>query len=97
MSGDSESRIRRVCAELADFLVEKNRSYGDSALQPLAVFSRASAAERMAVRIDDKLSRIARGSEYPGDDTIKDLAGYFILALVERSGRDGGGHGETTE
>lgn len=81
---EPEATIRDVCRELADLLVEKNRSYGNSALEPLAVMSRLTARERLAVRIDDKLSRIARGHEYPGDDTLRDLAGYLVLALVER-------------
>ncbi len=34
------------------------------------------------VRIDDKLSRLQKGQEYPGDDTVKDLAGYLILRMV---------------
>jgi len=33
-------------------------------------------------RIDDKLSRLARGSEFPGDDTVLDLAGYLILRRI---------------
>ena len=46
------------CGALADLLVAKNRQYGDSALQPLRLFSRADAVEQLRVRIDDKLSRI---------------------------------------
>jgi hypothetical protein len=82
--GPSEAAIRRVTSDLADLLCEKNRAYGDSALKPLRVFSKAQAVEQIFVRIDDKLSRISRGSEFPGDDTIRDLAGYLILLLVAR-------------
>lgn len=78
-----ETEIRGMCAELADFLVEKNRAYGNSAAQPVGVFAkRLNPLDQIDVRIDDKLSRIARGAEYPGDDTIKDLAGYLILRMV---------------
>lgn len=40
------------------------------------------AVEQINVRIDDKLSRLARGNEYPGDDTELDLIGYLILKRV---------------
>lgn len=78
-----ETEIRGMCTELADFLVEKNRAYGNSAAQPVGVFAkRLNPLDQIDVRIDDKLSRLARGAEYPGDDTIKDLAGYLILRMV---------------
>jgi len=60
-------------------LQAKNASYGNSALDPICCFSKASALEKIKVRIDDKLSRIKRGSEYAGDDTVNDLIGYLIL------------------
>jgi hypothetical protein len=34
------------------------------------------------VRIDDKLSRFARGGEFPGDNDIDDLIGYLVLLKV---------------
>lgn len=60
-------------------LLAKNAAYGDSAANPVRIFSRANATEQLLVRIDDKLSRIARGHEVLGDDTILDLIGYLIL------------------
>lgn len=74
--------ILTVCIDLAAFLAGKNISYGDSALNPIGIFSKASPREQMFNRIDDKLNRIKNGSEYPGDDTIVDLVGYLILLLV---------------
>jgi len=78
-----EGPIRKKCQELADFLVEKNRSYGNSVVEPVSIFARRlDKLSQVDVRIDDKLSRLRSGSEYPGDDTVKDLAGYLILRLV---------------
>jgi hypothetical protein len=78
-----ENEIRAECAALADFLVEKNRAYGNSAADPCRIFAkRAGALMQIDCRIDDKLSRLARGSEFPGDDTVLDLAGYLILRRV---------------
>lgn len=74
--------ISDVCAEVRDMLLAKNKSYGDSALAPVRVFSRADATEQLLVRIDDKLSRIARGHVYADEDTVLDLIGYLILLRI---------------
>ena len=74
--------ILEVCQETTQMLIDKNKSYGNSAFEPQRVFSKASTREQLLVRIDDKLSRVASGQEYPGDDTIKDLIGYLILLLA---------------
>lgn len=60
-------------------LLAKNKSYGDSAFNPLRVFSKADAEEGLRVRIDDKLSRMARGTSFQGDNDVLDLIGYLIL------------------
>ena len=77
-----QKSIREVCNEIADFLIEKNKSYGNSALEPVRILSKVESTEQIRVRIDDKLSRLACGTEYAGDDTIKDLVGYFVLLIV---------------
>lgn len=78
----AHKEILNVCNELADFLIEKNKSYGNSALDPVRIFSNSDNVEQLKVRIDDKLSRFARGSEYPGDNDIDDLLGYLVLLKV---------------
>jgi len=70
------------CEELAEFLKKKNRSYGDSALDPIRIFSKADKAEQIKVRLDDKINRLKQGGEYPGDNEIRDLAGYLILLSI---------------
>ena len=79
--------IVNVCDEVKAMLLQKNAAYGDSALSPVRVFSRSDAQEQLLVRIDDKLSRIARGNEFNGDDTVLDLIGYLILLRVARGKR----------
>lgn len=81
--GEFEAAVRAECAAVANMLVEKNRAYGNSALDPVRVFSKASAEEQLLVRIDDKLSRLARGSD-AGEDVVLDLLGYLILLRVAR-------------
>ena len=63
-------------------LLAKNESYGNSALEPMRVFSRADPLEQLRVRIDDKISRLARGKEFPGDNDVNDLIGYLILYKI---------------
>jgi hypothetical protein len=77
--------IAQVCDDVKRVLLEKNRAYGNSALDPVRIFSKADPVEQLNVRIDDKLSRIARGSEYAGDDTELDLIGYLVLRRVART------------
>ena len=78
--------IRAECAAVLAMLLAKNAAYGDSATRPLRVFSRASSEEQLLVRIDDKLSRIARGSD-AGEDVVLDLIGYLVLLRVVRNER----------
>ena len=85
-----EKEIRAKCYELAEFLVEKNMSYGNSAAEPVGIFAkRLDNLAQIDVRIDDKLNRIAKGKEYPGDDTLKDLTGYLILRMIVKEAKDG--------
>lgn len=80
---DFESEVRSVLQEIGDMLIEKNRAYGNSALDPVRIFSKASNVEQILVRIDDKLSRLARGSA-AGEDVEKDLLGYLVILRVAR-------------
>ena len=77
-----QAQIKEVCDEIADFLIKKNQAYGNSAADPVRVFSKVDTLEQINVRIDDKLSRIKRGNEFDGDDTELDLIGYLILKRV---------------
>ena len=65
-------------------LCEKNRKYGDSALNPARIFSKADATEQIKVRIDDKLNRIKNAQDDDTEDAVKDLTGYLILFMIAR-------------
>ena len=65
--------------------MEKNKAYGDSAIQPENIFSKLDNAQAICARIDDKLSRIKnRGLDDATEDTLDDLIGYLILLKVAR-------------
>lgn len=75
--------------DCANLLLEKNLAYGDSALNPIRIFSKAEADEQIRVRLDDKLSRMMRGAadaraNIP-EDTVRDLVNY--LALLQAAER----------
>ncbi len=73
--------ITAITGELRDLLLAKNDAYGNSALDPLRIFSRADPIEQLNVRLDDKLSRLARGHP-AGEDVEWDIMGYLILKRV---------------
>ena len=82
---DPSDSIAAACNELKAMLQAKNKAYGNSALEPMRVFSKAEPTEQIRVRIDDKLSRIRNGT-IDDEDTILDLIGYLILLRIARAG-----------
>lgn len=77
--------ITAECNAIRAMLLDKNARYGDSALSPRRIFSRADAIEQLNVRIDDKLSRIATmGPDSEDEDTTGDLIGYLVLLRIAR-------------
>lgn len=74
--------VENELAKVKDTLIIKNRKYGNSALEPKRVFSKASAKEQLLVRIDDKLSRIANESLDEDEDVVLDLIGYLVLYKI---------------
>ena len=81
---ESKKQIIAVCDEIKDMLLDKNRKYGNSALCPVRVFSKADTMEQIKVRIDDKLSRIKNEQGDDDEDVYKDLAGYIVLLIIAR-------------
>lgn len=78
----TQSLISKICDEIKEVLISKNRKYGDSAINPIRVFSKASNIEQINVRIDDKISRIISSQEDDTEDSELDLIGYLILKRV---------------
>lgn len=74
--------IATVCDELKALLLDKNRKYGDSALNPVRIFSKASTLEQLKVRMDDKLSRLRNAQDDDDEDPVTDLIGYLVLYKV---------------
>ena len=79
---DTQQKIVKVCDEVKNMLLEKNRKYGDAALNPIRIFATADAVEQLKVRIDDKLNRFKNMQKDDTEDVVNDLIGYLILLKV---------------
>jgi len=81
---DFSFQVSTYLLSIREMLINKNIKYGNSALEPLGVFSQLSAKEGLLVRIDDKLKRIKNGSlEKDDEDVINDLIGYLVLLKIQ--------------
>ena len=69
-----------VVRQITNLLKEKNKAYGNTALNPTNIFSRLNASEAICARLDDKLARIKnKGINDKTEDTVDDLIGYLLL------------------
>ena len=84
---ETRRAIRATGDSLIDLLLEKNRRYGDAALNPPRIFGKAGATDSIAVRLDDKLGRIANADE-PRKNDVADIMGYLVLYCVSRGWSD---------
>lgn len=88
MIGAQTSEVREqivtTAQSLTELLLEKNRKYGDSALNPAHIFNKdMDAASSIYARLDDKLGRIANAPDIKKND-VADLMGYLVLLCVAR-------------
>ena len=80
---NTKDKIKLKCQEVEDLLIQKNDAYGDSALNPVGIFSSLKASEAIRIRLDDKLKRIANvGLSDETEDTLLDCAGYMVLLMI---------------
>lgn len=75
--------INEEIEKIRVMLQEKNRRYGNAALDPVQIFSRLSTREALLVRIDDKLNRVKKATDGDIEDPVLDLIGYLILLKVD--------------
>jgi len=80
----TQELICKVCDEIKIILLDKNRKYGDSAINPKRVFSKLSPIEQINVRLDDKISRIESAQDDDLEDAELDLVGYLVLKRVAK-------------
>ena len=74
--------IRNKFDSIRDMVLEKNELYGNAALEPYAVFSNATSAERLRARIDEKISRYRTNREGDQESPLVDLVGSLVLLIL---------------
>ncbi|HPV96743.1 MAG TPA: hypothetical protein PLZ78_02825 [Spirochaetota bacterium] len=86
-----DSMVERIPAfldQVEHFLLEKNRRYGNSAIVPMAIFSRVPADELIRARIDDKIARIRNNGADLRKNDVVDLIGYLVLLSIQQGWED---------
>jgi len=82
-------KIAETCDNLKQFLLEKNRRYGNSALSPIEIFSKYISEKNntslngILSRLDDKIMRIKNSKELRENDVI-DIIGYLVLLCINK-------------
>jgi len=79
---ETSKLITEECDFIKKILLEKNKKYGDSALNPVRIFSKATEIEQLKVRLDDELSRIKNNDTLEDEDVVLDMIGYLILLRI---------------
>lgn len=77
---DFNTHLDMVANKVINLLKEKNKAYGNTALNPPKIFSNLDSTEAICARLDDKLSRIQnKGINDLTEDTVNDIIGYLFL------------------
>ena len=63
MSKRFEDLLDLELGRVRQMLLDKNRRYGNSALEPARIFSKSDSVEQINVRIDDKLNNVISKQE----------------------------------
>lgn len=75
-------KIQKVTEGLNYLLQEKNKRYGNSALEPLDNI-KYTAEDGIKIRLSDKLKRVINSEELRKND-VADIIGYLILLCVNK-------------
>lgn len=87
MENTTQEKIDELFKNFSEFLKEKNKRYGDSALSPNKIFSKIDASNSILLRCDDKINRIMNSTEIKKND-IADLFGYLALYMISKDWTD---------
>ena len=87
---DTQEKISTVFDRLKELVLEKNKRYGDSALNPINIFIKDpnfNNSNSICQRANDKISRIYNSKELRKSD-ICDLIGYLCLLCIDKNWTD---------
>ena len=91
---DTQEMIEQFCDTLKQTLISKSVAYGNAFERPPILLPDADCIDIIYTRMSDKIARIIslrKSGIEPSeslDDTLLDLAGYCILALILREKQD---------
>jgi hypothetical protein len=79
-----EKEIRKHFKEFSEWMIKKNRAYGNSAFYNLNIFGSGTSENIIKIRMDDKLNKMIKGKDLSEekDDAAKDFCGYWHLLQV---------------
>ena len=86
-------KLEKLFEEFKKFLLEKNKRYGNSAIEPIDIFFKHIKTEddpgvvSILVRLDDKLKRIKTADKLRKNDVV-DIAGYLLLLMKAKGWED---------
>ena len=83
---ETKERIGRVLHSLETLLVEKNKRYGNSALEPLKGI-KYTPEDGIKIRLTDKLKRVINSDNLRKND-VADIMGYLTLLCVSKGWSD---------
>ena len=72
-----------MCKSIEETLLEKNKRYGNAAMEPINIFSKLDSNQGILQRLDDKLMRVQSSKELRKNDVF-DLIGYLALLSVQQ-------------
>jgi len=82
----TQEKIDLLFDNFKEFLKEKNKRYGDSAISPINIFCKdtnSSSDNSICIRLNDKICRIMNSKELRKND-IADCIGYLTLLCISR-------------
>lgn len=81
---DFESIKKTVLSSIGKTLIEKNKRYGNAALEPVNVFYKGDASTSILIRLDDKYSRVLNSDKIRIND-LYDILGYLFLLSISNN------------
>lgn len=82
MSKNVQWKIEQITKSLNELLQEKNKRYGNSALEPLEGV-KYTAEDGIKIRLADKVKRIINSDDLRKND-LADILGYLVLLCVDK-------------
>ena len=79
---NTQEKIDILFENFKEFLKEKNRRYGDSALSLVKIFCKESNQSQLCSRLDDKISRV-KNSDVLRKNDLSDIFGYIALLMID--------------